>query len=271
MNENLTYLAANEDEEFPTGELTIEVTKEKSFNECLTCEYFRNGCSGPNLGATSVERVCEFLQLCRYQLRYTYQQVADLTQLSLVTVKRTLTGKNKDPGLATIQALSSVLVSDPHGKFPCAMHIVADKTEKTVSQCQRLQDIIDGMAEDHKKEIDAIEEKHKQELEDARTQNERYIKFLEDQVSFKEGQMLTKDKTLTDDYAFIRRKNRIIAALSIGLVITVLIIVGALIVDKLNSDIGFFWLEDTLSFFSGNKTGHDGIANNSVSFLNYRL
>lgn len=270
MNDNIINLPVFEEDEFTSQELTFEVTDEKSFNECFSCEYFRNGCSGPNLTATNVERVCEFLQLCRLKLSYSYQKVADMTQLSLMTVKRTLKGQTKDPSWATIQALTAVLVSDPNGKYPCALHIVRKETEKAAAECLRLQGVIEGMKEEHKNDISAIEEKHRLELENARTQNERYIKFLEEQVSFKENQMLTKDGVLKDDYNFIRRKNRIIAALSIGLVIAVFVIMAALVVDRLNNDIGFFWLEETLSFF-GNKHTGGGATNNSVSFLSWQL
>ena len=257
MNENNVNLALVDDEELSISELDFEVTKEKSFNECFNCEYFRKGCSGPNLCGTSTERACEFLQLCRLQLGYSYQKTADLSGLSLVTVKRTLTGKNKDPGLATINALSAVLVSDPKGKYPCALHIVNEESEKLAKECQRLQ-----------AELDGINAKHKQKVESLHAKYQEDIRFLKEQISFKENQMLAKDKVLGDDYDFIRRKNRIIAALSFALAITVFIIIAALAVDNANPNIGFFWLEETVATIFG----HGGLATNGFDqTLNVRL
>lgn len=214
MNENLSYLAAHEDVEFPAGAIKIEVTKEKPFNQCFTCDYFRNGCSGPNLNVMSAERVCEFLQVCRITLRYTYQKTADLSGLSLVTVKRTLTGKNKDPGYATIQALSSVLAADPNGKYPCALHIVGDQSEAAKQECERLQIALDAVKIDRAAEVAAFRA------------NEEYFKK---QIDFAENELRTKDAQQEELYEFVRRKNRVIGMLSFALALCVIAVIGVLL------------------------------------------
>ena len=214
MNENLKYLAANEDVEFPIGQMKIEVTKEKPFNGCFSCEYFRNGCSGPNLNIMNAERVCEFLQLCRITLRYTYQKTADLSGLSLVTVKRTLTGKNKDPGYTTIQALSSVLVADPDGKYPCALHMVGDQSAAAKQECERLQVALDAIKIEHATDVAALRA------------NEEYFKK---QIDFAENELRTKDAQQEELYEFVRRKNRVIGLLSFTLALCVIAVIGILL------------------------------------------
>lgn len=253
MSENINFLALSEEVEFPAEELKIEVTKEKPFNQCFSCEYFRNGCSGPNLNILTVERVCEFLQLCRIQLGWTYQKTADECGLSLVTVKRTLTGKNKDPGFATIQALSLALVGDPRGKYPCALHIVTKETEQAKQECQRLQNVLDTIHLEHEEAIAAVRSDDRRTIDYLKEQN----KFKEEQMRTKDDQIKKRDDELEELYEFVRRKNRVITILSILLAVAVLIILAALIVDRLNGHLGFFWMDKVSSIFGGSMSATD--------------
>ena len=209
--------------------LSIEVTTEKPFNKCLNCEYLGNGCSGPNLNAMSVERACEFLQIRRVQLGYSYQKTADLACLSLVTVKRILTGKIKDPSFLSMQALTFALVADPEGKYPCAMEQYTKEAEQAVAACKVAQDEL------ARKEKELAEEKEKVAYREER------IKAYQHQIEFKEAQMIAKDKQISERTQFMKTKDRAIAILSVLLFIALGIIITALIIDRLNYDVGFFW------------------------------
>jgi len=222
--------------------IDIEVTKEKPFNKCLNCEYLGNGCSGPNLNAMSVERACEFLQIRRVQLGYSYQKTADLSFLSLVTVKRILTGKIKDPSFLSMQALTFALVADPKGKYPCAMEHFTEETEQAVAACKVAQAAL------AQKEKELAEEKEKVAYRDER------IRSYQHQVEFKEAQMLAKDQQLKERTQFMKTKDRAITLLSLFLSLAVAAIIFALIVDVVNPDMGFFWTafhrNSTNSFFN---------------------
>jgi hypothetical protein len=106
---------------------TIEVTEAKSNNECLNCEWLGSHCAGPNAATMTVERICEFLQYSRLQKHWTYQRTADECNLSLITVKRTLTGQVKNPEFLTIHCLFEGLVGV--GKYPCAKTIFTEQVE----------------------------------------------------------------------------------------------------------------------------------------------
>lgn len=203
--------------------LSFDVTDGKPFNACFSCRYFRKGCSGPNLMAMTPERVYEFFQLCRAQLHYTYQKTAELSRLATITVQRILTGKSKDPGLLSIMALSSVLVGDPTGKYPCPMYNLTTDAEEAIVKYK-----------DAAAKLEHVEK----ELSDER----KKIEFLKEQVKFKDSQTQAKDEVIRDNYSFFKRKNSIIVVLAILLGISVATIVAALIVDTLNPNIGFFWL-----------------------------
>ena len=213
MEEKLRFLANNEDAEFPAGPIVIEVTEEKSFNKCLKCQFLSNGCSGPNMTAMTPERACEFLQLRRLLLRYTYKKTAQLSNLSEVTVKRYLTNKIKDPSFLIIQALSHALICDPDGIYPCPIHLFPDETEQATAACKSAQD--------------ALAEKEK-EFEQAMAREKEKVTFLKEQVKFKENQMLAKDKQLDERASYLRMKDRYIAILASSLGVAIVAIIALL-------------------------------------------
>ncbi len=226
----------------PLDEL-IDDDKDKPFNECLRCEYLGNGCRGPNLGAMTLARTFDFLQLRRLQLKYSYQKVATLCGIHSVTVVRNLRGQVKEPSFATIQALSDALISDPTGKHPCAKHLTSKEKEQLMADCQAAKD-----------ELARKEAEFHRLLEEER----RKVEYLREQDKFKEKQLLEKDKQidaqekrLEERRDFIYRKDRIIAILGISLAVCLLLIIGALLVDSINPNIGFFWLDKLAAAFGG--------------------
>ncbi len=214
MEEKLRFLANNEDAEFPSGPIVIEVTEEKSFNKCLKCQFLSNGCSGPNMTAMSAERACEFLQLRRLLLRYTYKKTATLSNLSETTVKRYLTNKVKDPSFLIIQALSYALVCDPDGKYPCPIHLFPDEAEQATTACKAAQD--------------ALAQKEK-ELEHALEDQEKKVDYLKEQSKFKDEQLRIKDKQLDERAAYLRIKDRYITILASLLGVSVIAIITLLL------------------------------------------
>lgn len=84
------------------------------------------------------------------------------------------------------------------------------------------------------------------------------IEYLKQQVSFKEAQMTTKDSLLSERRDFIYRLEdekkslrRVITVLSIIIAVLLLIIFSALIADRINPEIGFFWLKDAAAHLFG--------------------
>ena len=172
----------------PDVDLDIKVTPEKSFNACLLCKYFRNGCSGPDLAVATPERACEFLHDVFILRKLTYAFLARETGLAVSTVRRILTGQEKNPSFYAIHRLCVVLVGDPNGKFPCALHIVADETAAVIAECKAA-----------KAELAAHEQKVAEGQRDIRSQLEdmkALIKFRGDQLREKDEQLHQKDRYL---------------------------------------------------------------------------
>lgn len=84
------------------------------------------------------------------------------------------------------------------------------------------------------------------------------IEYLKQQVTFKEAQMATKDSLLSERRDFIYRLEdekkslrRVVTVLSIIIAVLLLIIFLALLADRINPGLGFFWLEDAAAHLFG--------------------
>ena len=184
----------------PEENVTINfaVTEDKPFNKCFECTSFRNGCIGPNLIAMGLGRACEFLQMARIFLGFSYQYTADGTGLSLANVKRTLTGKNPDPGYFTMKALSDFLLGDPNGKPPCSVPdypVVSDNEAKLSDALRELERAVCDK-EDLRKLIDGIHDSYRAEMSGIREDEQKKVSFL-----------LSENQMLHEECACWRREN----------------------------------------------------------------
>ena len=162
--------------------VNFAVTDDKPFNKCFQCHSFRNGCSGPNLSVMGIARACEFLQMARILLKYSYQDVADGTGVSLATVKRTLAGKIGDPSFFTMSAISIFLLGDPAGKYPCAIPNVVSDPNSDVMLNDALRDLEKALDDnkDYKDALDNIHISYKVEMDTIRSEAQKKIDFLLD-------------------------------------------------------------------------------------------
>lgn len=160
--------------------VSFEITEAKPFNKCFKCRSFRNGCSGPNLFAMGIDRACEFLQMARIFLKYSYQYVAENTDISVATVKRILTGKNADTTYFTMKALSDFLLGDPNGKFPCANPDIMVDPENAGRLDAALRELERAMDDnkDYRAALDNIHESYNAEMQIIRDEAKQKTDFL---------------------------------------------------------------------------------------------
>lgn len=167
----------------PYSQKTIE---EKPYNMCLNCMHIGKRCDGPNFLAMTVERWCEWCRLRKEYLGWSNAHVAEQANVSKISVDRIMSSNVKDLRISTMQAVTRILVNGSWGQYPCAMAATrADGEDAAVTQCARLKD-----------EITALRAQHKEEMEKLRSETDRMVQFLREQVKFKEEQMLAKDKLL---------------------------------------------------------------------------
>lgn len=198
-NKNLVYI--------PEEEVTVsfEVTADKPFNKCFECRSFRNGCSGPNLPVMGIARACEFLQMARIFLNYSYQDVADGTGVSLATVKRILTGKVSNPDYFNMCAIIVFLLGDPNGKHPCAIPNTIEDIDKEAKLNEALRELERALDDnrDYRTALDNIHTSYNAEMQIIREEAQKKIDYLMEQVA-----RLRKEND--NLWAEINRKSKIV-------------------------------------------------------------
>ena len=212
----------------PFSPKTLE---EKPYNQCVNCVHIGNDCDGPNFLAMTTERWCEWCHLRKDYLNWTNAKIAELANVSKISVDRIMSGDVKDLRSSTMQAITKALVNGSWGQYPCAMASNSGNNSVIVEQCKTLQAALDKLTEEHKIEIQEVRQAEKGKID-----------FLQKQIAFKEHQMEEKDRLLSERYSFLKRKDGIITLLGSLLAICLLVIIAALVIDGLNPDIGFFWV-----------------------------
>lgn len=206
----------------PFTPATIE---EKKYNYCIRCEHIGTRCDGPNVISMDLARFCEWCRLRKEELGWSIDKLTEVSGVGRATVAKIMSGKITGLNGETISAITCALVygynpnGNGWGKYPCAM--MALEYEQAQNSKEPCQDCARHM-EQHKSDREKIE-------------------FLKRQIEFKESQMVAKDKQLEDRAWFIKRKDRMIVVLAILLGISVFLIIAALIVDRLDPSVGFFW------------------------------
>ena len=210
--------------------LSTRSLEEKPYNQCIDCGHIGKNCDGPNFLAMSTERWCEWCHLRKEYLGWTNAKIAEISGVSKISVDRIMSSNVKDLRNTTMQAVTKALVNGTWGQYPCAMEALSEKetvyvdNPVVVEQCKKLQNALDSQTAEHRKEI-----------ADLLAREQRQKEFLRDQIA-------EKDKLLAERYEFIKRKDRVTTLLGVLLAITLLIIITALIIDSLNPNIGFFWV-----------------------------
>ena len=205
--------------------INFEITEDKPFNKCFSCNSFRNGCSGPNLFAMGVKRACEFLQMARMYLRrlypdkYSYQYCADETGLGITTIKKLLTGKIEDPSFYTMKKMSDLLIGDPSGKFPCACPDIvyghanmAELAEASVKMEQLVKDndeykaALDGIHASYRTELDIQRVEHKAEVDTIRAEHKEAMAAKEVYFNTLRLHLVSQIEHQRNDIEFLRKE-----------------------------------------------------------------
>lgn len=206
---------------------------EKPYNVCIDCVHIGRTCDGPNFLAMTTERWCEWCHLRKEFLGWTNARVAEEANVSDISVARIMSGNVNDLRVTTMRDVTKALVNGSWGQYPCSMasgEIVDNPA--LVEQCHQLQTALDAEKEAHKNDMSAL-----------RDYDEKRLDYLKDQ-------MRAKDKLLEERFNLIKQRDRVVLTLSILLGVSVLVIIAALVIDRLNPNIGFFWLDRLMAIMS---------------------
>lgn len=199
--------------------------------ECIRCPKLGSECDGPNFLAMSPQELIFWCRERKKHLGLTNAKLAEMTGMSQGTIDGLLANAHADFKFGTIRPVLQALVGGKWLGDPCA------DPHGTV----------DAELKERVRELDAE------------------IKWRDDKLAHYAGQLKSMETLITNTNARhtnsqefmreqIRGKNKTIAILGTFLGICLLVIITALIVDRLNPNIGFFWLDDFTSWL--NTTGN---------------
>lgn len=206
------------------------------YEKCLDCKQLGVDCDGPNLlllDAVELGHWCNELRKRRPGM--TYDKTAAETGVSKTAVYNFLNSAHPDCRIETARPVAALYIGGNCLGNPCGSVTNSEKA--------------------------AYEEKIRQLEKDLAWKDDKIRDLQENNASMKTLVTNTNARA-TQDKDFLRsqitNRNKAITALSICLGLCLLLIIGALIVDRINPDIGFIWLR---SWFGGEENKIMHIAN----------
>ena len=203
------------------------------YSECVTCPKLGISCDGPNFVAMPAAELMNWCKARKAHLGLSNQKLADLANMSKGTVDGLLANAHADFRYESIRPMLKVLIGGDWNGVPCPDPTASERAA-------------------YEEKIRKLE--HDIEWRDAN------IARLEKTNASLETLVANTNARYTKDKDFLRgemtRKNRTIATLTVLFGLCIVLIIAALVVDRLNSNIGFFWLS---SLFTPHGSGMDGI------------
>lgn len=209
------------------------------YSECVRCQKLGRECDGPNFCAMPPQELIAWCKERKKHMGLTNAKLAELTGMSQGTIDSLLANTHADFKFGTISPLLRVLVGGSWLGDPCA--------DPTGTASAELMDKIRALESEiiHKdKTIRDREEQIAAMTTLITNTNARYTKQTEELRAMikDQNERHTKSQDFLRDQ--LRGRNTAVIILSVLLGICVLLIIGALVIDRLNPDIGFFWLDD---------------------------
>lgn len=200
------------------------------YENCLKCDHLGKDCDGPNFIAMEPHQLADWCISRKEQFPHlTFDKISDLTHVSKSTVNGFFNKKHEDYYYNNIRKIVELLLDGEWDDNPCAIPPDTERAELM-------------------KKIEHLEET-------AKWRDEK-IADLQNTNAQLQTLVANTNARYTKDKDFLRS---IIIVLAICFGICLLVIIGALVIDRLNPDIGFFWLRGWFGDDSGLQTTFRGI------------
>ena len=202
------------------------------YEKCIKCNQMGNSCDGPNMLSMEVKELGLWCNEYRkLQPGMTLDKVAAGADVSKTSVHGFLNGAHEDCSYFTAHSIAKYITGGKWDGNPCGNLTNSEKA--------------------------AYEEKIRH-LESEITWRDDKIQHLKKNNESLETLVANTNKRNTEGQEFLRsqikNRNKAVTILAVFLTITTLLIIAALVIDNLNPDIGFFWLEGLFKPH-GNGTG----------------
>lgn len=187
------------------------------YEKCLSCNDLGTACDGPNFLAMETAEMGHWCNDKRKQIPgMTYDKIAAETGISKSAVYGFLNGTHSDYRIETIRPIVRLITG---GKWDD-------------NACGNLSNSEKAKYEENIRHLDT----------EIKWRDDKIEHILSENATLREH-IADTNKIINDRYEFLKRKDRVIVLLGILLGITLLTIIGALVVDALNPNVGFFWLK----------------------------
>ena len=193
------------------------------FERCVDCEKMGKTCGGPDFYLMQADELIAWCKRRKEYLRLSNAKIAEAANMSRGTVDNLFANTHADFRYETIRPVLQVLISKTGVQDPCGATGDAEAA-RIKEEYERLQ---------------RENEQLKKELERERAQHEQDKGYLREQL--KSLQVL------------VRTRKHIIYFLFAALMVILCAIIGVLIWDKMNPNIG--WFRSLNIFGSNNITG----------------
>lgn len=195
--------------------------------DCLRCPKLGESCDGPNFLALSSAQLLDWCKQRKSLLGWTNQKVADMSNTPKGTIDRLFSGSYMDYRYETIRPVLKALVGCTEwGGNPCDLPTDTgtapdpEMVARLESQAARIREM---EAENHSlSHALELERQHRQDVDEAKQQTAELLQFVKRQI---------------------KARGTAIVVLAIAFGLCFLLIIIALIIDRLNGNIGFFWLD----------------------------
>lgn len=216
------------------------------YTKCIDCSRLGKTCTGPDFYLLSAEELIAWCKRRKEFLRLSNAKIAESACMSRGTVDNLFAGTHSDYRYESIRPILKVLIGKADIEEMCA---TLDSTEtaslkaeiaSAEAEIERLKSVIANNESEKEKlkaeteHLRAENEYMKSAMQHEREQNEHSIEYMHEQM--KSMQVL------------IKTRKHIIYFLFSVLMIVLCAIIGVLIYDKANPDMGWF---RTLNFFRG--------------------
>ena len=207
------------------------------YESCISCTKASISCHGPHLPDLTIEEAIVLMKARKKFLNLTNQVVAERSKTPKGTIDGIFAGTHTDLRFETLRPAWNVLFGGYAADNAC-------------------HDLLDSERAKYEERIRQLEKDvvwHEDKIKHLTQQNEDLLKQKEAMQTLitNTNARATQDKDflrkqLDERYHFLKRKDKTIIILSVLLGISLLTIITALIIDRMNGGVGFFWLESLL-------------------------
>lgn len=194
------------------------------YKECSTCKQLGGTCQGPNFSALDAAEVVAWCKARKNHLGLSNSKLAEMSGLPKGTIDGLFGCTHADFRYETIRPVINALIGGEWSGPPC-------------------------QAQGSPEEINRLQE-HIRHLEAELQLKDENIAALREERNMRHDNMqaMSEQQERNDSLVHkeIKRKNRAITILSIIVGILLLVIIAALVVDRLNGNVGYFWLDSLL-------------------------